>query len=374
MNEYESYQVTLQPKSAAITPLQSDTIFGHIAWAIRYVKGETELLDFLKAFQDGKDAPLLVSDGFPQGMLPKPIFKALQLSRVIEIIDNFVQSNNIKFSEKDQTQIQKSLKKQSHLKIESIEKIQESFSSTSLLEVALEEIDWKSVTNRKTKNGKASKTETIVMYHNTVNRIYNQVKEGFYQQATRFYADDFCYDVYLKTNYFDEQALHDLFQFIEIGGYGRDKSTGKGRFKIILKKGYNLPEIDEANAFMSLSHYVPNSKAPKNGYYRLMTKYGRLGGDFAKSIIPGIEELYDSKEPKPHPSKKTKIQPHPYKKPVIMMQPGSVFWGKPQLNYGLLLGGKDRAPELRMHKYPHIRHYAYAFPLDLKIVEEEVAA
>ncbi|MFQ5772582.1 MAG: hypothetical protein ACE5HX_18745, partial [bacterium] len=54
---------------------------------------------------------------------------------------------------------------------------------------------------------------------------------------------------------------------------------------------------------------------------------------------------------------------HPYKKPILMMRPGSVFCGQPDFKYGLLLGG-ERFP---VHKYPPIRHYAYAFPLGLKV-------
>lgn len=355
MQTYEDYHIKWRPLSSVISLLQSDTIFGHIAWALRYVKGEQDLLNFLAAFNEGEDAPLLVSDGFPQDELPKPFFKALPLAEINAIIDAFSTAKGLAIGKKDLTQVQKLLKKQTVLPKESIDNIRSSFSAESLLQTSLAEIDWNIF-----KNGKpaAPQTETLMMYHNTVNRISHQVTEGFYQQATRFYADDFAYDVYLRTNYFDKPTLQELFHFIEVGGYGRDKSTGKGRFSIEVTEGKMLPEINDANAFMTLSHYVPNPTAPTQGYYRLLTKYGRLGGDFAKSIIPGIEEFYDDKKPK---------DPHPYKKPTLMMQPGSIFYGPPQNNYGLLLGGEQRP----VHKYEDIRHYAYAFPFGLKIVGEE---
>ena len=350
MNGYESYHLQFKPLSPSITPLQSDTLFGHIAWAVRYLRGEQELLTFLNKFQDNHDAPLLISDGFPQGYLPKPQFKALPIDELDAAIAEYALKEKKEYDQKKQTEIHKALKSQSYLKIETMQSLQQSFSVETMLQASLEDLDWDAVLGEK-KNGHRDQ-ETIVMYHNTVNRVHNQVLEGFYQQSTHFYAHDYVFDVYLKTNCFSKSDLEEIFGFIEMSGFGKDKSTGKGKFKIDLKNENKLKEPADANAFMTLSHYVPNPQAPRKGYYRLMTKYGRLGGDFACSVIPD--------------SKMKKV--HPFKKPVIMTQPGSVFLGKPQLNYGLLLGGENH---YEVHKYQGIRHYAYAYPLGLKVKPQE---
>src|SRR5262245_45646177 len=72
------YRVTLEPYSAFRTPLQSDTIFGHLLWALRYqggAEGQANLGAFLQRYRQG-DPPLLASAGFPEGTLPVPILKA----------------------------------------------------------------------------------------------------------------------------------------------------------------------------------------------------------------------------------------------------------------------------------------------------------
>jgi len=66
-------KITIKPTSPFITPLQSDTIFGHFAWGYRYCFGEKKLNELLKTF---KQKPFIVfSDGFIKGTLPKPFLK-----------------------------------------------------------------------------------------------------------------------------------------------------------------------------------------------------------------------------------------------------------------------------------------------------------
>ena len=41
------YRYNIRPKSPVMTPLMSDTFFGHFCWALGYEKGEGFLEDFL---------------------------------------------------------------------------------------------------------------------------------------------------------------------------------------------------------------------------------------------------------------------------------------------------------------------------------------
>jgi len=88
---------------------------------------------------------------------------------------------------------------------------------------------------------------------------------------------------------------------------------------------------------MTLSSYIPDSKAPTKGYYEILLKYGKLGGDFAKS--------------------------DPFKVPLIMFRSGSVFYSSEDKIYGSLLKN--------IHRNSDIRHYAYAFPVGINIEEEK---
>lgn len=352
------YHISFQPKSPLITPLHSDTLFGHVAWAVRYLWEESRLIKFLGEFQDGGDAPFLISDGFPAGYLPKPFFKAMPLVELRRIVRETFRELNAELNPEDETQLLKELKRQSLFRLETFKQIQADCSAAALLKASAKEFGQLPATGKRSEKRKELAT---IVTHNTVNRIYGTVIEGLYQQTENFYAEDFSFEAYLKTSFFSHKELEQIFSLIEHTGYGRDKSTGKGKFAITVRATSVLPAIADANAFMVLSHYVPNAAAPQAGYYRLMTKYGRLGGDYASSVIPGINKYYGGSPPKVHP----------FKKPLVMIRPGSVFLGKPADHHGLLLGGEQRSPALQIHKFPGIRHYAYAFPVGLKVKEED---
>ncbi|MFQ6071958.1 MAG: hypothetical protein ACE5KT_04555 [Methanosarcinales archaeon] len=81
---YTTYEIIINPKSSFLTKFQSDTIFGHLCWAIRYLHGEDELLEFLGKYK--KEPPILVSNGFDSGRMPRPIRQNLKRNEVYELI------------------------------------------------------------------------------------------------------------------------------------------------------------------------------------------------------------------------------------------------------------------------------------------------
>jgi len=66
-------------------------------------------------------------------------------------------------------------------------------------------------------------------------------------------------------------------------------------------------DVDNANALLSLSYASFEGIGTYNAHYRLFTKFGRLGGHYA---IPDT-----SGNP-----------PNPFKKPILMFEPGAVFY------------------------------------------------
>lgn len=70
---YRYYKITLTLKSAISTPFDSDTIWGHMCWALKYVEGESALKDLLNDYDNGK-VPLLVSNGLPKGYVIRPLY------------------------------------------------------------------------------------------------------------------------------------------------------------------------------------------------------------------------------------------------------------------------------------------------------------
>jgi len=321
MGEYKNYRVNLKLKSTLITPFQADTIFGHICWAIRYLKGCQELEKFIVQY-DNSNPPLLISDGFPKGYLPKPIIKPITQDELIKTMPIFKDSDVIKNSYKI-----KMIKKVKLIPAEIFVKLnQEPITAPLLFERLLERFD----------EMIREKSKREIVYHNKINRITNRVIDPYPQEEIFFNEEFNKFEIYIKTDYFSKEDLEGIFEFIGESGYGRDKSTGKGHFCCKVEDE-EIKWANSPNAFMTLSSYIPDSKAPTKGYYEILLKYGKLGGDFAKS--------------------------DPFKVPLIMFRSGSVFYGSGDKIYGYLLKN--------IHKNPDIRHYAYAFPIGINIEEEE---
>ncbi len=74
------------PKSPIMTPLMSDTIFGHFCWALLYSKGEDYLTDFLNLYSSNKAAPVLFSSAFLAEHLPRPDLPPLSRNQVKKFV------------------------------------------------------------------------------------------------------------------------------------------------------------------------------------------------------------------------------------------------------------------------------------------------
>lgn len=332
MNEYRNYTIRLILKSPIITQFHSDTVFGHICWAIRYLKWDDKkgLKDFLGLYDEGRP-PLLLSNGFPKGYLPKPIVRPV----LQEKLDSIFGTEN---------------RKENSYKIKTIKK-QELIDKNDLLQIVRDRISprvlFQKLSDRfEREEANRKKTKKEVVSHNTINRVTSRVTTGLYQQEEIFRSGDFNeFELYLKTFCFDKGELRRIFEFISTGGFGKDKSTGKGRFEFSIVEGTDLVGSSNSNGFMTLSSYVPHPGAPTEGYYEILLKYGKLGGSFAGGSV--------------------EVDGNPFKKPLIMFKAGSTFYDQGYHEgkiYGSLL--KD------VHKNPKIRHYGYAFPLGINIEEE----
>lgn len=332
-DEYTDYRVELTVGSPIVTPFQSDTIFGHICWAIRFLawkdeEKEYKLAAFLTRFDTEEGPPLLVSDGFPKDYLPKPILPPLTQADLEEIMGL-------------EKRIENSFRIKTIKRMRLVPK--EKFKALQMDAMTPAKIFRALKNSSEGINQPEAGQETVMVQHNTVNRISGRVETGLYAQEETFFREE-CgrYEVYLRTNYFKPEELNRIFKFIGEGGFGRDKSTGKGQFTFEINEGMDIPECPKANAFMTLSSYIPSENDPTRGHYGLIHKFGKLGGLYAK----GTPEVYGN----------------PFKVPLIMFSAGSTFFDPnyvPGKTYGSLLR--------KVHKNQDIRHYGYAFPVGIRI-------
>jgi len=330
-----NYTVEINFKSSIATPLQSDTIFGHICWAVRYLNWDVvnKLADFLCQYDNGSP-PLIISNGFPKGYLPKPVIPPVTQKELDKIVGK---ENRIEKSFKIKT-----IKKTEIIPRKTFAELQQDMTPVKLFEAMYEKDVYDSIINLK------SKEQSVITQHNTIDRIKGSVREGalFSQEETYFSDDAGCFEVYLRTNYFNRDDLNKIFTYIGRDGFGKDKSTGKGAFNFDIKEGIEIIEAEKTNAFMTLSSFVPSKNDPVKGYYNLVHKYGKLGGHYAQ----GTQEALGN----------------PFKVPLIMFSAGSVFFDD---NYR---SGKVYGSLLKnVHKNKDIRHYAYAFPIGINVNIED---
>jgi CRISPR-associated protein Csm4 len=368
----QNFKLILKLKSSIVSDFQSDTIFGHICWAIKYLEGDNVLKEFLKIYQT--QPALILSSGFPRfktnnqiiEFLPKPILRPLTLDEEEKLFKNFY--NETKREKMLFSFALKNLKKQKYISISAFEKVKDNLSYGKLYELVFKndlcpqnfipkpnecektyrecpilnyEIDIKNCPKRLL----ISKTEEI--YHNTKNRLTDRVKKvgGLFSIENIFYNENTEIVIYMKNNYFGKDALFKIFSFISKSGYGADKSIGKGRFEFEIEENFKLPESQTPNAFLTLSNYFPTNNDPTDGYYETIVKFGKLGGDWAKSK--------DKNWPK---DKKTY-----FKMPIIFIAPGGVFkTDRIKEYYGSLIP--------KVHIDERIVQYGYTIPLGVRIL------
>lgn len=343
----QTYLVRIKPKTTFGTPLHSDTTFGHLCWMYRYLYGEENLKkDILNDYDT--HPTLIVSNGFPKNHLPRPILLPLSQSELEEILKKYFlkkplkDKNNQIFSEREKRfyglSILKKIKKEQFILAKDLLEIKDSLCEQAVTEMLLSE--------RITGQGKEIEPffgfKKAAFPHNTISRLSGMVVQeggGFYHTEEEGYINKEGFleiDIYIKTepSVINKKRLNELFFTLSQYGFGRDKSTGKGSFKLLEIKEVELPK--EGNAVMSLSYFVPDSSL-KDGYYGLFTKFGCLGGHYATSEIP-------------------------FKNPIILMEPGSIFKVETIKDYyGVAIKN--------IHAKIKIKHQTYLFPYFVKLLE-----
>jgi CRISPR-associated protein Csm4 len=128
-------------------------------------------------------------------------------------------------------------------------------------------------------------------------------------------------------------------------GFGADKSIGMGRFNTAVDSSFTADEFDtiEGNARLSLSLCSFNNMGSYKVFYRLRTKFGKLGGNFAVFSPTGGK-------------------PRPFKKPILMYEPGAVFLMSESLEDRPLLEG--------IHSDTRIRHCGVPITVPFKLLED----
>lgn len=368
----EKLKINIKLESSIITPFHSDTLWGHICWALRYKYGESDLKEFLECYRDG-EPPLVISNAFSKGYIPFPVLPQVDRESSKQLIKKFwgdegfvtgvsaikllsktpYISREILIRNQDETILNEFIIKLF---------LEDNYICPKIADYLDEPCPVKYGVDGKIACGFISNTETpcplkyksrldrirteqTINYHSKINRLSCTTSEGSLFTTEEIFFGNCEFEAFCKIgNSFSIDKLKVCLEFINNNGYGRKKTTGKGNIKCNLEKDKYDISTKNSNAFMSLSNYVPGADDPKTGYYRIFTKYGKLGGHFASSpIISGKN-------------------PIPFKYPLVMFEAGSVFKLKEEKEaYGRIVNNMHVAEK------PQIAHYGIAYSLPLKV-------
>lgn len=308
----ELYRLRIKPLSAFGSSLLGETLFGQFCWTLRDLMGEDFLTEKLKGYLNSSPF-IVVSDGFPADMIPLPLFPGTDWSNSDRDLKKLKKLAWI--PKKD---IKKPLKKWRNLAAEYAE--------------------------QKEKDEKVINAIKGLQTHNSINRITSTTGDGGFAPfilPLNYYSDEMEFDIYVlfeSSENFNKDVILKVFDTMGDNGFGRDATTGLGKFKVISFEPEKVLDT-RGKTFMALSGVSLsglNLKEPS--YYKVRTHFGRHGGLLAQSK-------------------------NPFKSPVITTVAGSVFTPKDPVRHGFIGSGIGNLSRSELSTV----HQGYAIVVGLKI-------
>lgn len=312
------YQVRLTLQSPIATPLHSGTLFGHLCWAWRELEpaGGPALAQWLEGLRED---PFLISDGFPAGLLPRPLVEP-RLRPVPPA------------EPRKRAEFLASLKRRKRaawIRVEDFLRLRGNLNEQTLAEVEPPE--------------GAGGLKEHTSPHNRIDRLSGHtLEEGglfFLTESWPHPEQPASWDVYVQTSV-AVNRLGELFNHIGRSGYGRDATWGRGRFVAEVREADRRLFDFEGNRRVSLSHgsLTSNMHEPR---YRVACHIGRLGNLYARSQKP-------------------------FKYPLLLIAPGATFEPGDGGPYGELLDQITSAPP---EPDVRVRHNAWHLTLGYRETE-----
>lgn len=253
------HRATLALHTPLGTPLAGDTLFGQLCWALREAAGEVELVRRLEGYTAGRPW-LVVSDGFPAGYLPRPTLP-----------QHFAAVCN-------EPAERKAAKKRRWL-------------AADRTGEALAAQLGGAVNDEQAHGGKAPLS--TVQAHNTLDRQSGTTGQGAfapYTVAQTFYATGQQIDLYLvlDSERVSTGEVASLLTALGSSGFGRDASTGLGKFTLQTIEAVAFAVPAGVNACWTLAPCAPQGQGfvGSESYWRVLTRFGRHGNALALAANP----------------------------------------------------------------------------------------
>jgi CRISPR-associated protein Csm4 len=296
------YAITLKPSSGFGTTLKGDTIFGHFCWQAAYDPALLEGgIEHQIAIYSEKPFAIF-SSAFPKFEKDKTIY----VLKRPELPFSFMLS--AKKDKADDMRQRKEFKKKKWMFIDEDlhlnMKTANFLSDHDVMKVAHDIL----TEETKLQMAKVEKTEFLKVFsqsHNSINRMTQTTgtgnlapysKENFYF----FPETELIVFVLVEETATDIDRVITGLERIGVWGFGRDASTGLGRYELGEYDEIPIPEHSDSNACYILSPCVPERNAFKETFFSPFVRFGKHGDRLATFG-------------------------NPFKNPVIMADEGSVF-------------------------------------------------
>lgn len=290
------YAVTVVPLSGFGTPLKGDTIFGHFCWQAAYDPSllNGDLDGWVARYPEQPFA--IFSSAWPKLPDGRYALKRPDLPLSFLFKDESGKDKKARLSKR------KEIRKRTWTLIG--DKLVFSIDSAEYVtDEALMEI----LTNEpgRTKGRLSRFVVEFAQSHNAINRLTMTTGEGMFAPFSGggvFYppGTELVVFVLIDSKATDIERVRRGLDRIGRFGYGRDASTGYGRFSLGDHKSIPIPEAGHSNACYALSPVVPDKGVFKESFFTPFVRYGKHGDRLVGSG-------------------------NPFKNPVIMADEGAVF-------------------------------------------------
>ena len=293
------YEIGIRPRAPFGTPLKGDTLFGHYCWQAAY---DTALLNGgLKArLESYAEEPFVVfSSAFVKVQENGETLYALKRP-------DLPLSTLFPFKGMDRKEIlfkRKEFKKKQWMLIGG---------SLAFTLNGADYIDDQTLLKRADETAKRAlrKQEANTLHlvatqpHNTINRFTGTTGSGDFApfvHKNRFYSPGIALAIFvlLEEGVTNIEKVQTAMDRIGKTGFGRDASTGLGRFEVSSCEEIPLPVSDSANACYCLSPVVPEKENTEYISFVPFVRFGKHGDSLA-------------------------VSPNPFKNPVVMADEGAV--------------------------------------------------
>jgi CRISPR-associated protein Csm4 len=303
----DTYRIRLTMSAPTATPWQADTLWGHLCWAIVRQQGEHVLHAFLDTYRRG-EPDLVLSDGFPAGFLPRP-FLPLPPGPPGGRREAVLTARRAKAAASTLLPID------AFLRLCRGEAVPPA-GNDAPHPVQRHTLALRNQIDRRSDSagGDAGALYSVAEYHIPTVELYARVAPGRLP------------------------LLDTLLGHLAVEGYGKRRVVGYGAVADAAVEPFDaFDTLAGADAFVSLSRFVPAAGDPVDGMWRTAVKSGTVGGETAT----------------------------PFKRPLVTLAAGSWFRtpGGARPWYGRLVSGISRA-------HPNVVQYGLAFAVPIRAPSE----